>query len=120
MTTYMECNSVEVASVSADTLTTLATITIPALRGGTIKKIFVNYADVVNAKAASAYVTVEGKDGPHNYVVGGGNGGATDSSALMEAQGIPCEIPVNPSDIITIKIYSAEALVDAHAGILWE
>lgn len=118
---YMECTTVEDAAVTAATLESPGTITIPANKGGRIKKIFVNYADVTNAKTAAGYVDLRFSNtaGEFRFPVGGGNGGATLSDFLQNAEEIDVDIPVLANEIVTPWYYFTDAKVNAHVGILW-
>ena len=119
--THGDCNTVEDAAVSADTLTDFTEITIPPGMSGRIKKILVAYANVVDAKSVGGYVDLgfsESK-GRHRYVVGGGVGGAATTSHSCAAEEIDVDIPINAGDVVTPKLYLAEAAVNAHVGIVW-
>jgi len=119
--THGDCNTAEDAAVSALTLTDFTAITIPPGKGGRIKKILVNYAGVVNAKAAGGYIDMlfSSAKGRHRYVIGGGNGGATNTSPQMNAEEVEVDIPVAVGDIVTPRLYLEEAAVNAHMGIIW-
>ncbi len=120
-TTFMDCNTVEDAAVTAATLESPGTITIPAGKAGRIKKIFVNYADVTNAKTAAGYVDMRfsNQAGEYRFPVGGGMGGATLSTPQMNAEEIDVDIPVLANEIITPWYYFTDAKVNAHVGIQW-
>lgn len=119
--TYGDCNTAEDAAVAADTLVDFSTIIIPPKKGGTIKKILVALANVVDAKASSGYVQLDfnTSKGRQRYPFGGGAGGATNSTGKMNAEEIEVDIPVDANEIITPKVYVAENAVDAHVGIIW-
>lgn len=121
MVTYMDCNTVELATVTAATRMNIGSVTIPQGKSGTIKKIFLAIANIADAKSCAGYIEViVGKSGgPFNFVVGGGGGSATYSVPLMNAQEIGVSIPVLNNEKVDFWCYFTDAQVNAHAGIQW-
>ena len=119
--TYMDCNTVEDAAITAATLESPGSITIPAGKGGRIKKIFVAIADVTNGKTVAGYVELitQNTPGPFRFPVGGGMGGATNSTPLMNAEEIDVDIPIGENEIVTFWYYFTDAKVNGLVGILW-
>jgi len=126
--TYMECNVVEDAALTANTrevtvLPTAQPIKILDGMGGTIKKIFVSLADVVNAKQAGGVVDLESKalqGVPSHYIFGGGSGGATNCQGMMNASEISgLNTPITHNSTILTYLKCKDAKVDAHVGIQW-
>lgn len=107
-------------TISADTETLLADLTIPSGKGGVIKKILVSYGSAVDAKGATGFVELKlgSHSGPFRFPVGGGVGGATNST-MKNAEVIECDIEVFANETVKIYITLAEAGVSGHAGIVW-
>lgn len=119
--TYMDCNTAEDAAITAATLESPGSVTIPQGKGGTIKKIFVAFANVTNAKLAAGYVDliVQNHAGPFRFPIGGQGGGATNSGYNCNAEEVDVNIPVDANEIVTFWYYFTDAQVEAHAGIQW-
>jgi len=120
--TFEDCNTVEDAAISADTLSAVGSITIPPEKGGRCKKVLVSYANVVNAKGAGGYVDLSfsgGDRGAQRYIVGGGSGGATNAGGSVSAEEIEVDFEVKANEVVTFNIYLAEAAVDGHIGLQW-
>lgn len=119
--TYADCNTVEDAAVTAATLESPGSITIPANKPGRIKKILVAFANVVNAKTAAGYVDLRfsNTQGEFRFPIGGGNGAATDNKMSMNAEEIDVDIPVIANEVVTPWYYFTDAEVNAHVGIVW-
>lgn len=120
MTTYGDCNTAEDASLDADTETLVGDLTIPSGKGGTIKKILLAYANIVDAKAATGYCELKlgSHAGPFRFPFGVGAGGAT-SSSHGKAEEIDVDISVFANETVKIYMTANETLVNVHAGIIW-
>ena len=116
MVTYAECNTTEDAAISADTETLLADLTIPADKGGNIKQIRVSYGSVVDAKGATGFLEVKlgSHSGPYRFPVGGGNGGAANTS-MKGAEVIDCDIEVYANETVKIYVTLSENAVSGFA-----
>ena len=116
-----DCNTVELAAVTAATLMTVGSVTIPQGKSGTIRKIFVSAANVVDAKTNSGYIEIVGDDlGEQRYGFGGGNGGQTDGGFSCSPEVIDVEMPAVNNKVIILKMYVTDAMVDAHIGLMWQ
>lgn len=118
---YADCNTVEVAAITAATRELQATITIPQGKGGRVKQIRFAVANVVNAKDAAGYIEVicQNHAGPFNFVVGGGGGGATNSGFRLDPCIIDVDIPIDANEQVQIWAYFTDAQVNSQAGIVW-
>jgi len=98
--------------LSADTL---ATKTMPAIiKAGAIIQIRVGAGNVVNAKAAGIKVSlrVAGNDGPFDYAMFSGSGGAT-NSGQMDAEVRDINVPVTQNQIVYVDLTAVEATKDS-------
>lgn len=119
MVSYGDCNVAEDAAVSADTETSIHTVTMP--RDAVIKQILYSFGAVVDAKAATGYLELKHNNlkGPFRFPIGHGNGGATNTAPGAQPGRIDVDIPAAKADEIELLITLNEAAVDAHAGIVF-
>lgn len=118
---YADCNTAEDAAVTAATLESPGSITIPAGKGGRIKEIRVAAANVTNAKDNIGYVDLilQNHPGPFRFPIGGPGGGATNSGFELDPCRIAVDIPCDSNEVITPWYYFTDAQVNAHVGIVW-
>ena len=122
MTTYADCNTAEV-DIAADTLTTVATITIPSGQGGNIKFIRFAHGNIVTTLASNSgylQLTRGSQGGTFRFPVMSGNVDGDVGNSIGNAESIPVDIPILANEVVTISAECAGAIAGAHAGIVWE
>lgn len=120
MTTYMDCNTAEVATITVDIQNVIAQLTIPSGKGGRIKKIFFN---AIAADSAGGYI--EAKLGSHSgpfrfpipYLLYEAGTAANAVAAKVE---VDVDIEVFANETVEVSVTPTIAMTEGHAGILWE
>lgn len=121
MGTKEDCNTAEV-DISADTETTIATITIPSKMGGRIKKVWICGGPVATTVAScTGYMEADLSihPGPHKIPVGAGNEDGDLGISPQFHQEFDVDWEVDANEVVTIKATMNGAIAGMHAGILW-
>lgn len=86
-----------------------------------VVEVRVSGAGVVDAKAATAilHVEVAGTDGPFEYAIGSGAGGATLVN-VKSAEKVKTQIPVNSGAEVKVYLTASETLADAFVELVFE
>lgn len=119
MTTYMECNTAEVATITVDIENLIADLTIPSGKGGRIKKIFFN---AIAADSAGGFLEMKlgSHAGPYRfpipYLMYEAGTAANAVAVLME---LDVDIEVDANETVKIYVTPTIAMTEGHAGILW-
>lgn len=119
MTTYMDCNTAEVATITVDVENEIASLTIPSGKGGVIKKILFN---AIAADSAGGFIELKlgSHAGPFRfpipYLLYEAGTAASAVAALVE---IDCDIEVFANETVKIYITPTIAMTEGHAGIIW-
>jgi len=123
MVSYGLCNTTEVGTIMADTETLIADLTIPSGRGGTIKKIRVAVANIVEGKAPTGFVELKlgSHPGPYLFPITGTQvaSASTAGSGAGITTEIDVDIPVDANETVKLYLTMAEAAKSAFAGIIW-
>lgn len=109
------------AGVDTTADTELSILSTSMVQGGSIKQIRFAGSGQTDAKAGSGKLELEvpGQEGPFEYAIGAGSGGAATQSPAW-ADVINVDIPVGPNVTVTCKITTAEIMLSASVSIAVE